>query len=136
MLLRVVLFSCIGVAFEVVFTALLEYPDKKDVRLMGYSYIWMFPIYALIPFFMGFLYPRFGPWVLPARLGLYVAILLAVEYATGWLIRKATGKCPWEDNYYGRKWAIHGLIRLDFIPSWALACYLFERIYVALLPLP
>lgn len=136
MLMRVLLFSCIGVAFEVVFTALLEYPVKKDVRLMGYSYIWMLPIYALIPLFLGFLYPRLSPYALPARLAVYVAILLAVEYATGWLLRAATGTCPWEPNYRDKRWAVHGLIRLDFIPSWAVACFLFERIYAALLVLP
>lgn len=103
---------------------------------MGYSYVWMLPIYALIPLFLQFLYPRLSPHLLPVRLGVYVALLLAVEYATGWLLRAVTGACPWEHNYRGKRWAIHGLIRLDFIPTWALACYIFERIYVALLPLP
>jgi hypothetical protein len=132
MLLQMAVFACVGVAFEVVFTAFTEFPKTKDKRLMGSSYVWMFPIYALIPVFLGALYPRVGGWNVVLRLGLYVFLLLCCEYASGWALRKATGECPWERNYYPSRWSIHGLIRLDYIPSWALACFLFERLYLSL----
>ena len=132
MLLQLFLFACIGVAFEVVFTAVTDFPKNRSWRLLGYSYIWMLPIYALIPVFLGILYPWMGAWPLLARVSAYAGLLMVVEYVTGWILRRTTGACPWESNYYGSRWAIHGLVRLDYFPSWAFACFLFEKLYLAL----
>ena len=135
MVLRIFLFACVGVGLEVIWTAVLDYPKNKSLRLLGQSYIWMFPIYGSIPLFLSLLYPRLAGLVLPARLAVYTVLLLMMEYATGWILRRATGACPWEAEYNGKRWAIDGLIRLDYAPAWALACLLFERLYLALLPL-
>ena len=130
MALQILLFACIGVAMEVVFTAATEFPKNRSLRLMGWSYIWMFPIYGCIPLFLAALYPSVSPWHLAARLTLYVALIYVMEYATGWLLRKTTGRCPWD---YGRaRWAVHGLIRLDYAPSWALAAFIYERLWLIL----
>jgi hypothetical protein len=45
-------------------------------------------------------------------------------------LRRATGQCPWD--YGGARWAVSGLIRLDYLPCWAAACWMFERLFVAL----
>jgi uncharacterized membrane protein len=133
MLLKALLFASVGLAMEVVFTAAMDYPKTRSLRLMGYTYVWMLPIYGSIPFFLDVLHPALGGLPLPARLAVYVGLLYVVEYATGWLLRKGTGACPWD---YGRaRWAVHGLIRLDYFPAWALACGLFERLYLELAPL-
>ena len=132
MILQIFLFACIGVAFEVVFTAVCDYPKTRSNRLMGYSYIWMFPIYGLVPLFMRVLYPPLEGVILPLRVLLYTALLLVMEYITGWLLRRFAGDCPWEPEYRGKRWAIDGLVRLDYAPGWALACFLFERFYLAL----
>ena len=129
--LQVFLFACIGVAFEVVFTAFVDLPQTRSARLIGYSYVWMLPIYALIPVLLRFLEPAVGGWPLAGRLALFVGVLYVIEYTSGLALRLSTGVCPWEANYYGKRWAIHGLIRLDFAPAWALACFLFERLYFA-----
>ncbi len=133
MILLLVLFACVGVAFEIVFTALMDFPKTRSLRLKGYSYIWMFPLYALIPVFLCFLWPHVGPWPIAARLGFYVVLLYIVEYATGWILRWTTGQCPWD--YGNHRFAVQGVIRLDYAPAWALAVFLFEYLYLALLPL-
>ena len=126
------LFACVGVAMEVVFTALTDLPKAGNYRLLGYSYIWMIPIYAAVPVFLGLLYPRLVGWILPVRLTIYVTLILIIEYITGWILRRTTGGCPWEANYKGKRWAIHGLVRLDYVPAWAVASLIFERLHLVL----
>jgi hypothetical protein len=43
--------------------------------------------------------------------------VLGVEYASGRLLRRLLGSAPWD---YGRaRFAVDGLIRLDYFPLWA-----------------
>lgn len=119
----------LGLAFEVVFTALMEYPEKRDRRLMGYTYVWMIPIYALVYPGCALLYPLLGHRHFLMRGVVYMAIIYAVEYTSGWILRWTVGECPWEREYRGNKWAIHGLIRLDFAPAWIAAALMFEWTY-------
>jgi hypothetical protein len=121
------LLSCVGVAAEVVFTALTS--PKRDKRLTGYSYVWMFPIYALL--YPGFrlLLPVVGAWAWPLRAALYAAIIMVCEMLTGLALRAAVGEAPWEPEYRGHKWAVLDLVRLDFFPAWAAGALAFERAY-------
>lgn len=123
------LLVAVGLSLEVVFTALTELRDAKDWRLMGYTYIWMIPIYALIYPALCVLYPRVAGWPFYMRGVLYVGLIYGVEYISGWLIRRAVGKCPWEDGYHRARWGVHGLIRLDFAPAWFAASLLFESVF-------
>lgn len=123
---EILVVACVGVAFEVFFTALTEPRVREGWRLKGQSYVWMFPIYALVVPFFKVLDPRFGSWPWAARAPLYVAVLYAVEYLTGWLLRRLTGRCPWD--YGDARWAVHGLVRLDYAPAWLLAVTLFEAL--------
>lgn len=124
---RTILLACVGVAAEVAFTALTS--GKRDRRLMGYSYVWMFPIYALL--YPGFriLLPLVGGWGWPLRGALYAAIIMVCELLTGLALRAAVGEAPWEPEYRGRRWAVFSLVRLDFFPAWAAGALLFERAY-------
>lgn len=131
MALKMLVFACVGVAMEVVFTAADSYRKTRDKTLQGVSYVWMLPIYALVPPVLSILHPRVSALPLPARLALYVTLLFAVEYASGWLLRRLTGACPWEAGYHGKRWAVDGLIRLDYAPAWVAACFLFERLYLS-----
>ncbi len=132
LLLKMFLFACVGVTLEVVFTAFADLPKTKTMRLMGYTYVWMLPIYSMVPILLQFLLPRIEGLILPIRLLIYVAILYAVEYTTGWILRKILGACPWEAGYQDKQWSVHGLIRLDYAPVWALLCLIFESLYKTL----
>lgn len=59
-------------------------------------------------------------------------LFFAVEYFIGWLLRLIIGKCPWEDNYKGRRWSVNNLIRLDYTPAWFVMGLLFERLYLVI----
>lgn len=124
---RTILLACVGVAAEVVFTALGS--AKRDRRLMGYSYVWMFPIYALL--YPGFrlLLPLVGDLAWPLRGALYAVIIMVCELLTGLALRAAVGEAPWEPEYRGHKWAVMSLVRLDYFPAWAAGALLFERAY-------
>ena len=129
-LIRAGVFACVGVAFEVAFTAVAAWRQSGDLRLMGKSYVWMFPIYALAYPALALLHPLLGGWTLPLRGACYVLLLYAVEFLSGWLLRRLTGRCPWD--YGSARWAVRGLIRLDFAPAWLLVTLLFERLYLFL----
>jgi len=120
--------ACVGMAAEVVFTAFMS--AKRDRRLIGYSYVWMFPIYALLYPGFALLLPHVGNWAWPLRGALYAVLIMVCELLTGLALRGAIGEAPWEPEYRGKKWAVLDLVRLDFFPSWALGALVFERAYV------
>ena len=121
------LIICMGMAVEVIFTAATDLAHAEDWKFKGYTYIWMVPIYALIYPFLFYLYPRISSWNLVERGLLYVAIIYGVEYSSGWLLRRLLGYCPWD---YGRKkWAVHGLVRLNYAPAWFGASLLYELVF-------
>src|SRR5213079_3078393 len=99
MLVRSLIYGLLGWALEIIWTAL---PTRRPVdwQFKGYTFLWMFPIYALV----GPLYEpvherlRLAPW--PLRALVYTAGFLAVEATTGLLLRRLLGRCPWD--YTGR----------------------------------
>lgn len=125
--------ACVGVALEVAFTAATAPAVREGWRLKGQSYVWMFPIYALVVPFLDLLRPTVAAWPWFARGTAYVLVIYAVEYLTGLLLRRLTGRCPWD--YGAARWAVHGLVRLDYAPAWLCAALLFERLYLLLRPL-
>jgi hypothetical protein len=122
---RAAVLACVGVAAEVAFTAAMEPTGGK--RLIGTSYVWMFPIYALLYPGMTLLAPYVGgrPWW--ARAALYAALIMLVELLTGLVLRAALGEAPWEPGYRGKRWCVFGLVRLDYFPAWAAGALVFER---------
>lgn len=128
-LTRTYLLASVGVGLEVAFTALSGL-RKRDRRLTGHSYLWMFPIYGLAYPLFAWSWPVLGDLPLLVRGLGYVPAFFAVEYATGWVLRRLVGECPWEAGYRGARWGVHGLIRLDYAPAWFAAALLFERLYL------
>jgi hypothetical protein len=64
---------------------------------------------------------------LPQRAAMYGAGILAVEYASGWLLRRLVGYVPWD--YSRARFAINGLVRLDYLPAWAAYGLGLERLH-------
>jgi len=129
-LLTVFLFVCVGLAMEVTFTAVSDFCRDRSPQLRGHTYLWMAISYAAVPLILAVVYPPLHESPIAARLAVYVGLAYTVEYGWGWILRRATGQCPWD---YGRaRFAVHGLIRLDYLPAWIAACWMFERLYVEL----
>ena len=130
MLIRFVLYGLLGWAIEIVWTALSSTVGgaQRGWRLAGTTYLWMFPIYGLLAPLYEPLHDAIRAWPSPLRGLLYGLGFLAVEYVAGWLLRRLTGACPWD--YTGRcRRHLHGLIRLDYGPLWALLGLALEPVH-------
>ncbi len=112
-----------GWCIEIIFTSLGAFL-RGDLRLIGQTSLWMFPIYGLAAFIKP-LYEIIKKLPLLLRGGIYSLGILACEYASGMLLKKHH-LCPWD--YSNSPTNINGVIRLDYAPLWALAGLLFERI--------
>lgn len=125
MLLEKEFFVCglTGWCLEIIYTSLHSF-RKKDLRLMGNTSIWMFPIYGLASV-ISLLYPKIKHLPIWTRGTIYGAGILGVEYVSGSMLKKHHS-CPWD--YSEAKLNINGLIRLDYAPLWAFAGLLFETI--------
>lgn len=124
---RTVVLACVGVAAEVVFTAFLE--PRNDNRLVGFSYVWMFPVYGLLYPGYSLLHPRIADWPWVFRAEVYAIAIMVFELITGLLLRALLGEAPWEPQYRGKPRTIMGLVRLDYFPAWAAGALVFERAF-------
>jgi hypothetical protein len=61
-----------------------------------------------------------------------VPAIFGIEAATGALLRRLIGSCPWD--YTGRRAHVRGLVRLDYAPLWYLVGLAFERLHAGMLP--
>jgi uncharacterized membrane protein len=57
----------------------------------------------------------------------YAAGILGVEYASGRVLRRLVGRAPWD--YGGARFAVDGLVRLDYLPLWAAFGLGLERLH-------
>lgn len=125
-------FATFGLSIEVLFTAIvnnigrLKAGQKIEWSLEGHSYIWMLPIYGSIAFIAPLVIVPLQGLFIFIRLFLFALIILLVEYVTGWILRKLTGKCPW---HYKSGWHVHNLIRIDYIPLWMFFSWMVEWLY-------
>lgn len=128
-----IFFACMGITTEVVFTALSAvlnqepFHGKPLYALTGYSYLWMIPVYALIPLAGIFIHPKVKHWPVYFRLPFFVLLVYLVEFTAGYLLKTATGSCPWN---YTSGWQIMGFIRLDYFPAWLIFVWFIERLYI------
>ena len=91
---------------------------KEAKMAVGHSTLWVAPLYAAYPLGMEALAAAgVLDWPLPARLCWYAATALGVEYSAGRALRWLLGECPWR---YDTGWHLDGLVRLDWLPLWAL----------------
>ena len=132
----VIFFAAFGIATEVFFTAFTDFYNNTPLcgktrwALAGHSYIWMVFIYGLIPLFGNVVVRAMHKYNIAIRLLLYVSIIYAVEFTSGYALQLLTGKCPWQ---YTSGWHIMGLIRLDYAPAWLFFAFLLETIYLYVL---
>jgi uncharacterized membrane protein len=112
-----------GWCMEILFTSFGSFM-RGDVRLLGQTSIWMFPIYGMA-IFIGPIYQRICNIPFIMRGILYAFAIMTVEFATGSILRLFAA-CPWD--YSGSRYNIRGLVRLDYFPVWMLAGLIFERL--------
>lgn len=116
-----------GWCMEIVWTGLGSLIEK-DLRLIGYTNIWMFFVYGSAVLLEP-LHEIIKNWKLPFRGMIWVIIIWGIEYTSGLSFKRILGVQPW--LYFG-PFSVDGLIRLDFAPVWFIAGIIFERIHIAL----
>lgn len=85
------------------------------------------PVYGLAQPLFEPVHDRIRQRPLALRAALYGAGILGVEYTSGRLIRRLGGDVPWD--YGHSRFAIDGLVRLDYFPLWAAYGLGLERLH-------
>lgn len=129
MWIRFVLYGLGGWCGEVVFTAVTESLPRKDWRLLGTTYLWMFPIYGLLAILYEPVHDMIRDLPLLVRAVIWALGFTAVELAAGWLIARFSGRCPWDYVAAGKKFAINPYIRWDFFIVWAVVGLALEPVH-------
>jgi hypothetical protein len=124
---RFVAYGLTGWCAEVLFTGAHDFIRLRDNRLPSRTSIWMFPVYGLMAFLFEPLHDAMRDRPPPVRGAAYAAGFLTVEYATGRLFRVAMGQAPWDYTYARRH--LHGLIRPDYFPVWAVMGLAMEPLH-------
>jgi len=127
---RAVAYGVLGMATEVAFTGVRDAAGARTRtwRLRGYSYLWMLPIYGLIAVLYEPVHDRLRVAPLWKRAATYAAGFIVVEYASGTAIKRLTGAVPWDYTGESRFALPGGTVRLDYLPLWAAAGMLLERV--------
>ena len=135
MLLRFCIYGLLGWCFEIAWTAVTEKITRRqpDWRLAGHTYLWMFPIYGLLAPLGEPVHSLIRNYFWAWRGLIYLAGIWAVEFTTGWLLRKLTGQCPWDYSHW--RGNLQGIITLEYAPVWFLFGLGFERVHEALIKL-
>lgn len=127
MVIRFILYGLGGWCGEVIFTALTDSLPRRDWRLMGTTFLWMFPIYGLLVVLYEPTHDLIRDMPMLVRALIWSLGFTAVEWLSGWLIARITGRCPWD--YSGKRFAINPYIRWDFFLVWALIGLALEPIH-------
>jgi uncharacterized membrane protein len=85
------------------------------------------PIYGLAQPLFEPVHDRLRDRPLAARAAAYGAGILVVEYASGRVVRRLLGSVPWD--YRDARFAVDGLVRLDYFPLWAAFGLGLERLH-------
>ena len=97
---------------------------RREMKLIGNTSIWMFPIYGMACIIKP-LYRYFKKIPALFRGFIYSTGIFCFEYLSGSLLKKHH-LCPWD--YSNAPTNINGVIRLDYAPVWMAAGLIFEKI--------
>ncbi|EGD46219.1 protein of unknown function DUF1113 [Ruminiclostridium papyrosolvens DSM 2782] len=124
MIKRFFIYGMVGWSMEIVWTGLYSL-THGNASLEAYTSLWMFFIYGSA-IFLEPLHDIIRSWNIFLRGIIWVVIIWGIEYSTGKILLSLLHVYPW--RYYG-KFAVEGLVRIDYAPAWFVAGLLFERIH-------
>jgi len=123
---RAAVYGAAGTATDFAFNRLSALVHDREL-LEVHTSPWMLPLYALIQPLYEPLHDRLRSRPRALRAAAYGVGFLAVEYASGRLLRRLRGQAPWD--YSHARTHVHGLTRLDYLPLWAAAGLGLERLH-------
>ena len=111
---------------ELLFTAVTTFIGRGQSRPSTSPL--MLPVYALVcPLFEPVHDGLRGRVSLPVRAATYGAGFQLVEFVSGSVLRRVTGEAPWD--YRQARLNIDGLVRLDYLPLWAIVGLGAEQVH-------
>lgn len=113
----------IGWAMEIFWTGLHAF-RVRNLKLIGSSSLWMFPIYGSAAFLAPVM-QKLKDISLFKRGFIYMSCIFLGEYISGMLLKRRN-MCPWD--YSRTPYHLNGVIRLDYAPVWFLVGLLYEQI--------
>jgi uncharacterized membrane protein len=125
--IRALAYMCIGVTGEVIFTSIKALYYDRDLRLQGFTQLWVMPLY-----FFGSvlifepLHLMINDYFVLIRFCIYAFLIFGIEYVAGFIAKLITGACPWQ---YDGKWNIHGYINLPHFPFWGVLGLMAEYLH-------
>jgi hypothetical protein len=135
-------FVLIGITLEIFWTSIINSIKVSDLKLTGKTYLWMFPVYAIVPLIYILILPNFNHTNIFFRGIIYMLAFYLLEFISGWLIKKLVKVSPWNYegysiNIFGKKYKsnLNGLICLEYAPIWFLYGILGEFYFKFLIAL-
>ena len=157
-LAKCAIFACIGLGMEVIFTSVwsthvdqyvenLALPSDSSTKinfLWGWSSLYYFPLYMLVPFLIESLHSiwfkmcptnerKDGRMVIPKwyfRFISYALLFHISEFLGMFLLRQILGQSPSEEQYYQSGRSIYGLTRIDYFPFFGVGGMFLEYVYL------
>jgi hypothetical protein len=123
--LKCVFFACLGVTTEVCFSALSDLLFASSTALKGHTYMWVLPLYALIPIVSPYFKRLTTTFSLLEKYGAAGLIFITIEFAGAAVLHLVLGHCPWE---YQHGIHLFGFTRLDYYPFWVCAAIVAEHL--------
>ena len=120
-------FIFIGITLEVVATSIMDFIKYRDPRLKGETYLWMLPIYAVVPYIYLFVTSTFNDFGWIVKGFIYMIAFYLLELVAGLIIKAIVGVSPW--NYKDYRFHFKEVICLEYAPVWFIYGVVGERYY-------
>ena len=120
-------FIFIGITLEIVATSIMDFIKYRDPRLKGESYLWMLPVYAVVPYIYMFVTSTFKNYGWMMKGFIYMISFYFLELMAGLIIKRLVGVSPW--NYKNYRFHFKEVICLEYAPVWFIYGVVGEMYY-------
>ena len=120
-------FIFIGITLEIVATSIMDFIKYRDPRLKGESYLWMLPVYAVVPYIYMFVTSTFKDYGWMMKGFIYMISFYLLELMAGLIIKRLVGVSPW--NYKNYRFKFKEVICLEYAPVWFIYGVVGEMYY-------
>lgn len=121
---KAIVYGCIGLLVEVFFTGANSL-IRGHLDATGKTYLWMLPVYGITALVLEYVSGHLS-WPFYFKAFAYVPIIYFAEGLSGWILKKITGRIPWD--YGSSKWTPMGLISFKYAPYWLALAMAFDPI--------
>lgn len=99
----------------------------RDSSATARTFLWMLPIYGTGGLLLERVRAQVRDWPRGARAGAYLPVIYCVEFASGLMLRRVLGTCPWD--YRRRVRDPSRLVQPSYAPLWYVVALLFEPVH-------